>query len=183
MSESSRGQHRGSARRYAGQSGPLMHQGLYSVAAMAGQQAVLSTRLERRTAERPGVSWWFRLKYGIVRAFLWGWARCFSLTGLYKFGQFFGFCEYLVNYKRRARFGRKLGEIYGDDITSAEARRRTIRFVIYHPYQYNPEIITKIRFINTIHVFFFADCGMVRGSRHGTRNARLKTENATKTQD
>jgi lauroyl/myristoyl acyltransferase len=95
---------------------------------MPGQQAVLPVRLERRAVERPGVSWWFRLKYGIVRAFLWGWARCFSLTGLYRFGQFFGFCEYVVNYKRRARFGRKLGEIYGDDITSAEARKRTIRF-------------------------------------------------------
>ena len=56
----------------------------------------------------------------LLRTFLYGWARCFSLTGLYKFGRFFGLCEYLINYKRRARFNRKLGEIFGDTLTEME---------------------------------------------------------------
>ncbi len=70
---------------------------------------------------------WARLKYEVVRAFLWGWARCFSLKGLYLFGQFFGTCEYLINYKRRRRFRRRLVEIYGEQLTSDLARRATWR--------------------------------------------------------
>ena len=74
------------------------------------------------------LSAWSRVKFMLLRTFLYGWARCFSLTGLYEFGRFFGLCEYLVNYKRRARFNRKLGEIFGDTLTAAEARRHTLRF-------------------------------------------------------
>ncbi len=55
-----------------------------------------------------------RLKFGLVRGFLWGWARCFSLTGLYLLGQWFGVCEWLLNYKRRGRFRARLRDAMGD---------------------------------------------------------------------
>jgi lauroyl/myristoyl acyltransferase len=60
------------------------------------------------------VSWLNRVKFMVVRGFLFGWARCFSLTGLYMFGQFFGTCEWLCNFKRRRRFNQNLMEVYGN---------------------------------------------------------------------
>jgi len=63
------------------------------------------------------------LKYMIVRGFLWGWAKCFSLKGLYLFGQFFGLCEWLINYKRRQRFRQRLTHIFGLSAPRAEMRR------------------------------------------------------------
>ncbi len=55
-----------------------------------------------------------RAKFMCVRAFLWGWARCFSLKGLYLLGQFFGTCEWLINAKRRRRFRQRFYETFGD---------------------------------------------------------------------
>lgn len=56
-----------------------------------------------------------RLKFMIVRGFLWGWAKCFSLKGLYLFGQCFGFCEWVFNYKRRRRFHEQLRRVFGPE--------------------------------------------------------------------
>ncbi len=80
-----------------------------------------------RTEGTETLGWWPRFKYAVVRGFLWGWARCFSLKGLYLFGQFFGTCEYLVNHKRRRKFRDRLAVIYGDRLTDALARRATWR--------------------------------------------------------
>jgi len=55
-----------------------------------------------------------RAKFAVVRGFLWAWARLFSLKGLYLFGQFFGTCEWLINYKRRRRFRKHLERIMGE---------------------------------------------------------------------
>jgi len=55
-----------------------------------------------------------RAKYMAVRAFLWAWVRCFSLKGLYLLGQFFGTCEWLINYKRRRRFRQRFEETFAD---------------------------------------------------------------------
>lgn len=55
-----------------------------------------------------------RLKYMTVRGFLWGWAKCFSLKGLYLFGQAFGTCEWLLNGRRRQRFYQRLKQFLGD---------------------------------------------------------------------
>ncbi|RMF84157.1 MAG: hypothetical protein D6744_03585 [Planctomycetota bacterium] len=68
------------------------------------------------------------LKFEIVRGFLWLWARAFSLKGLYLFGRFFGTCEYLINFKRRARYRRELLRLFPDGIS----RRR--QNVIIHSY-------------------------------------------------
>jgi lauroyl/myristoyl acyltransferase len=71
------------------------------------------------------IGWWLRFKYVFVRTFLWCWARCFSLKGLYLFGQFFGTCEYVINHKRRRKFRQRLSVIYGDGLTARLARRAT----------------------------------------------------------
>ncbi|MBN1343441.1 MAG: lysophospholipid acyltransferase family protein [Phycisphaerae bacterium] len=74
----------------------------------------------------PQLPWYTRAKFGIVRVFLASWMRCFGLTGLYRFGAFFGTCEWLINYKLRRRYRKRLRFIFGPDhFTRAEARRLT----------------------------------------------------------
>ena len=63
-----------------------------------------------------------------VRAFLMGWSRCFSLSGLYMLGQFFGTLEYLTDYKRRRRVGRKLRQFFKDEFSASWRRRVTWRY-------------------------------------------------------
>lgn len=59
------------------------------------------------------LSGWTCAKFVVVRGFLWAWARCFSLKGLYLFGRFFGTCEWLINYKRRRRFRMHFERVFG----------------------------------------------------------------------
>ncbi len=70
----------------------------------------LSDESSRRVGEIPLLP---RLKFMFVRGFLWAWARCFSLKGLYLFGQAFGTCEWLINYNRRRRFRENLLQVFG----------------------------------------------------------------------
>lgn len=77
---------------------------------------------------RSDVGWFDRLKFECVRTFLWGWARTFSLTGLYKFGIFVGSIEYWVHHGRRARFNKQLQRIFGDELTRAKARKYGLRY-------------------------------------------------------
>jgi len=69
----------------------------------------------------PGLSIWTRAKFVVVRGFLWAWARCFSLKGLYLFGQFFGACEWLINYKRRHRFHMQLKRVFGESLDTMDS--------------------------------------------------------------
>lgn len=69
---------------------------------------------------RPELGPFTRLKYMCVRGFLWAWARCFSLKGLYLFGQAFGFCEWVLNYKRRRRFHEQLRKVFGPALDRGE---------------------------------------------------------------
>jgi lauroyl/myristoyl acyltransferase len=81
---------------------------------MAADDAI-SSSMERSSWQREDeVPWFTRWKFMLVRGFLYGWARCFSLTGLYMFGQFFGICEWLINFKRRRRFNQNLMEVHGN---------------------------------------------------------------------
>lgn len=61
-----------------------------------------------------------RYKFMLVRGFLWAWARCFSLKGLYLLGQVFGFCEWAINYKRRRRFHEQLRKVFGPALDRGE---------------------------------------------------------------
>ncbi|HPU33295.1 MAG TPA: hypothetical protein PK184_11410 [Phycisphaerae bacterium] len=63
-----------------------------------------------------------RLKFMFVRGFLWAWASCFSLKGLYLFGQVFGFCEWVLNYKRRRRFHEQLRKVFGATLDQKECQ-------------------------------------------------------------
>ncbi len=67
-----------------------------------------------------------RLKFGLVRHFLTGWVRLFSLRGLYFLGRWFGTIEYLLNFRRRARYARELARVFPEGLDPAR-RRRIIR--------------------------------------------------------
>ncbi|MFQ5412658.1 MAG: lysophospholipid acyltransferase family protein [Phycisphaerae bacterium] len=69
-----------------------------------------------------------RARIGWVRTFLMTWVHCFSLSGLYKLGQCFGFLEYLTDYKRRRRVHRKLLSLFGDQFDESRRRRLTCRY-------------------------------------------------------
>ncbi len=69
------------------------------------------------------VPWYDRFKFGLVRWFLAGWAMLFSLKGLYLFGRWFGLVEYLINFKRRARYHRELEGVYPEGLSKARARK------------------------------------------------------------
>ncbi|MFQ5502911.1 MAG: lysophospholipid acyltransferase family protein, partial [Phycisphaerae bacterium] len=56
------------------------------------------------------------------------WIRLFSLSGLYRLGQFFGTLEYLVDYKRRRRVRQKLRSFFKDEFPNAWHRRVTRRY-------------------------------------------------------
>jgi len=72
------------------------------------------------------VPWYDRAKYSLVRGFLTAWVAAFSLKGLYLFGRWFGTIEYLINFKRRARYGRELDAVFPEGLSPAR-RRRIIR--------------------------------------------------------
>jgi len=69
------------------------------------------------------LSWFARAKYVVVRGFLYGIVKLFGLRGLYRFGQFFGTCEFLINYKRRKRISRRMDQIYNPPIDRRQKRR------------------------------------------------------------
>lgn len=94
---------------------------------MSSEELAVDVAGASRAEGTESIGWWLRFKYVLVRTFLWGWARGFSLKGLYLFGQFFGTCEYLINHKRRRKFRQRLEVIYGDKLTSRRARVATRR--------------------------------------------------------
>jgi lauroyl/myristoyl acyltransferase len=91
--------------------------------------ADLAAAEERDAPLRPppppegGVDWFSRAKFGLVRWFLWAWARTFSLRGLYLFGRVFGTVEYAINFKRRGRYRQELRRIFPDKLTSRREKR------------------------------------------------------------
>lgn len=87
---------------------------------MAADQIIVDPPLSRNEVDTLKLSALTRLKFMIVRGFLYAWARCFSLTGLYLFGQFFGVCEWAINYKRRRRFHEQLRKVFGPALERGE---------------------------------------------------------------
>jgi lauroyl/myristoyl acyltransferase len=84
-----------------------------------------SLRPEARAMARSEkrVPWYDRLKFGLVRWFLAGWVALFSLRGLYLFGRWFGLIEYLINFKRRARYRRELADVFPEGLSKARERK------------------------------------------------------------
>ncbi len=76
--------------------------------------------------ELAGVSAWERMSFASLRFAVHALARCLTLPGLYRFGQVFGFLEWLVKFKYRRRFVRRLKTLLGDEMTSAQIRRATL---------------------------------------------------------
>jgi lauroyl/myristoyl acyltransferase len=74
-------------------------------------------RAEKRAA------WHDRAKFATVRWFLAMWAASFSLKGLYLLGLWFGTAEYLINFKRRARYRRELQDVFPEGLSRKRERR------------------------------------------------------------
>lgn len=159
-----------------------------------GQAAWVQTTVETPNRGRAGlenprppaerrVGWYERTKFAIVRWFLWGWARALSLKGLYVFGRFFGTIEYLINFKRRARYAEELRAAFPEGLAKARERkiirdyfRRTrcdkLLYLIFDRLP-REKIIRRIRFRGREHI----DEALARGrgvyvmlSHHGSHH-------------
>lgn len=76
-----------------------------------------------KPSDRSQLSLWVRLKYSVIRSALQAIAKLFGLNGLYVFGQCFAFCEYFLQYKRRARISRRLDQIYDEPLPKRKKHR------------------------------------------------------------
>jgi lauroyl/myristoyl acyltransferase len=91
-----------------------------SAAADSGQPA-------SRGSDRP-IPAMVRARIAFVRAFLVGWSKLFSMSGLYLLGQVFGTLEYLIDYKRRRRVSAKLHSFFRDQYPPSWFRRMAWRY-------------------------------------------------------
>lgn len=88
------------------------------------ENAPASTETEAaRPQPRQWVGFYDRLKFAVVRYFLSAWVWLFSLKGLYLLGRWFGTVEYLINFKRRARYRRELQRVFSEGISRRRADR------------------------------------------------------------
>ena len=86
----------------------------------------VATQPGEKPLGQPGekrVGWYQRGKFGVVRAFLSAWVTIFSLKGLYLLGTWFGLIEYLINFKRRARYRSELKDVFPEGLTPARTRK------------------------------------------------------------
>ena len=89
--------------------------------------------VDQAEAERPAerdrpIPLFVRVRIAFVRSFLINYARALGMSGLYRLGRFFGFLEFLCDYKRRRRADRKLIDLFGDELSPAVRRRHVIRY-------------------------------------------------------
>jgi lauroyl/myristoyl acyltransferase len=137
-------------------------------------------------SERPPekrIGWYDRLKFGLVRALLGAWTAAFSLKGLYLLGVWFGTIEYLINFKRRARYRDELRGVFPEGLGRARQRRivrdyfRRTRcdklFYLIFDRLPREKIMRRIRFHGRQHL----DEGLARGhgvyvmlSHHGSHH-------------
>lgn len=129
------------------------------------------------------VSAYARAKFGLARWFLAAWATTFSLRGLYVFGTWFAFVEYLINFKRRARYRRELQRVFPEGLSPVRARkivreyfartRRDKLFYLIFDRLPREKIMRRIRFHGRGHL----DAALERGngvyvmlSHHGSHH-------------
>lgn len=130
-----------------------------------------------------GLGWYTRTKFAFVRWFLYAWVQLFSLRGLYLFGRFFGTLEYLVNFKRRARYRRELRRVFPEGLRASREqtiirgyfRRTRCDRLLYLIFDKLPKdkILKRIRFHGREHM----DAALQRGngvyamlSHHGSHH-------------
>lgn len=83
---------------------------------------------DRQTPKDQGeLSLWHRCSFHFARGFLLLLAKILTLNGLYQFGKAFGTLEWLINYKRRAKFSQGLKSLLGDRLNPAQRRVATRR--------------------------------------------------------
>ena len=97
---------------------------LTDTTAARNDETTLDSRAEKR------VSAYGRFKFVLVRWFLAGWVCVFSLKGLYLFGRWFGYVEYLINFRRRARYREELAGAFPLGLTRPREKR-----IIRHYFQ------------------------------------------------
>lgn len=83
---------------------------------------------DARGQEKP-LPWWVQAKFEVVCALLGLWLRCFGLNALYALGWVFGFFEWLINFRLRGRFCRRVREVIGPQVGSVRALGMSRRFV------------------------------------------------------
>ncbi|NLX13762.1 MAG: hypothetical protein GXY44_08940 [Phycisphaerales bacterium] len=91
----------------------------------ANAKAIDNTLPGQAAEKQDELGWLSQLKFELVRGFLWGWAKCFSLRGLYLLGAGFAVCEWLINGKRRRRFRKNLKAGFGEAVKKFD--RKTAR--------------------------------------------------------
>ena len=88
----------------------------------AAEQAAAEPAVQSASKQ---LSWFTRAKFAIVRGFVFGWARLFSLKGLHLLGRWFGTAEYLINFRRRERCRRELQRVFPERLDQARERKIT----------------------------------------------------------
>jgi KDO2-lipid IV(A) lauroyltransferase len=124
---------------------------------------------ENRETEKK-LGWFARAKFGVVRWFLNGWAASFSLRGLYLFGRLFGHCEFLINFRRRARYRAELCRVFPEGLSRARENEIILQYfcrtrcdkLLYLIFDRLPrdKILRRIRFHGREHL----DAALARGN-------------------
>lgn len=136
--------------------------------ALSQETPARATADESAVARRP-VTGYAKLKFGFVRALLAGWVHLFSLKGLYLLGRWFGTVEYLINFRRRARYRAELRKVFPDGLSKRRAQiiirsyfcRTRCDKLFYLVFDKLPKekIIKRIRFVGREHL----DAALERG--------------------
>ena len=84
-----------------------------------------STMANAKPRPSGAISTWDRVSFDLAHLAAALLLKCLSIEGLYGFGRLFGYLGYLVNFKRRRRFGRALRFVLGRKPSASEKRRHT----------------------------------------------------------
>jgi len=95
---------------------------------MAGAPIASASSWPRALGDRPKVTFWESASFTAAHAVASGLLLGLGLSGLYRFARLFGTLEWLINFKRRRRFGAALEEALGRRPTPTERRRHTREF-------------------------------------------------------
>lgn len=74
------------------------------------------------------LGWWEWFSFFVIQAVVKGLVTCVSLSGLYRIGRMFGTLEWLLQYKRRRRFGAAMERVLGRRPCRHERRKATREF-------------------------------------------------------